>query len=284
MIENEGAGPTESLEETSPTSSEAESTETPGQGTGGNAPEILDLDSVQKFRFSGREWTPKDFQGAYMMQADYTRKTQALAEERKFYDNLDTDLASVRQQPALAEKFKEVYPEKFHAYLGYVLPQSQSQNQSQAQPGQSGQKPSLDPEIQKKLGLVDELHSDLQERRIQAAEAQVDAVFQTMGKKYPMADEETVIARAQYFLDQKKQENPKAVITDKDWDNLFKTVHDRNKGKAEAYYSEQVNKQKQANSRGRDIASGGGTPGQAPKVPKTIKEASEYARQELEAT
>lgn len=269
MFENEGS---ENLESTESESPEADASGS--DAADAKAQALIDLDTVDRFKFAGREWTPKDFQGAYMMQSDYTRKTQALSEERKYYDNLSHDLRSVKANPALAADFKRVYPEKYHAYLEYVT-QAQSSNQAQGMPQQSNQQnqSSIDPQFMERFTR---LESELNERKVEAASAEIDAKFKTLGEKFPYADEEAVIARAQALLERGDK------LTDKVWESLFQTVHDRYKGMAEKHYSEQFKKQQSSNLKGRDVAAGGGTPGKAPKMPRTIKEASAFALQEIE--
>lgn len=243
------------------------------------AQSIVDLDSVEKFKFAGREWTPKDFQGAYMMQSDYTKKTQALAEERKYYDNLQADLAAVKTNPSLAAKFKAIYPEKFHAFLGYVTPAQAAQIQ-QAESAEKA-KSQADPEL---LERLERIEGDFRERKIQAINAELDAKFKTFSGKYPMADEDSVVARAQALLEAKRQTAPlneqsQVTITDKEWDDLWKSSHDRVQSLAAKHYSETVNKQKNANKSAKDVASGGGIGGQAPKQPRSIREASRLAHE-----
>lgn len=245
-----------------PDSQETEATEKPAQ------PEMVDIDSVDKFRFAGREWTPKDFQGAYMMQSDYTRKTQALAEERRYYDNLSSDLEAVKRNPVLAEQFRTIYPEKFHNYLDYVVQRQETKQATQAVNTQ-GADPALMKEIQ-------ELKQDMFDRKVQSIQAELDAKFKGYTDKFPLADEEAVVARAQALLDRGEK------MTDQLWERLWKSVHDRNQKLADKYYSNKVNQQKNVNSKTKDVASGGGTPGQAPKMPRTIKEASALALQEIE--
>lgn len=231
-------------------------------------PQVLDIDSLEKFRFGGKEWTPKDFQGAYMMQSDYTRKTQALAEDRKYYDNLSADLESVKKNPALAEKFKSVYPEKFHNFLGYV-------HQPQAeQPKEKAPQAGIDPEFMSRFERVE---ADLHDRKVQAINAELDNTFKSLSEKYPFADEEAAIARGQALLSQGQE------LTKDVWEKVWKSVHERNQALAEKHYSTKINQQKTANLAGRDVGRGGSTPGQGPKTPRTIKEASAYALQELEA-
>lgn len=260
MEENEVSGQ-EVTQESAPSESASPESAPPSE-------QIADLESMPKFRFGGREWTPKEFQGAYMMQADYTRKTQALAEERKYYDNLSADLAAVKKDPGLAAKFKEIYPTKYHAYLDYV-------SQAQPAPGQGSQSHSsnIDPSI---MNRFQALEQDMNERKVAAINAELDARFKTLSEKYPYADEEAAIARAQAAHAKGIQ------LNDKVWDQIWKAVHEKNESLFKKSYSAQVNKQKSANQKGKDAAAGGGIPGQAPKQPRTIKEASKFALEEMQ--
>lgn len=239
----------------------------PDQSASPEQEQIADIDSMQKFRFGGREWTPKEFQGAYMMQADYTRKTQQLAEERKYYDNLSVDLNAVKTNPQLAAKFKEIYPTKFHSYLDHVSSQTQT-NQ-----GQNNQYANIDPTV---MNRFQALEADMNERKVAAINAELDARFKTLSEKYPLADEEAAIARAQAAHSKGIQ------LTDKVWDQIWKSVNDRNEAVFKKYGAAQVNKQKSANQKGKDAASGGGIPGQAPRQPRTIKEAGKLALEEMQ--
>jgi hypothetical protein len=247
----------------------SESVDAAPQGEQPAAPQVVDLDSLERFKYAGRELTPKELQSMVMMQSDYTRKTQAIAEERKYYENLSIDLAAVKSNPALAERFRSVYPEKFHSYLEYVSPAQtqtpQGQGQTQTQQYQ------MDPEFKRRF---ESLESELNERKVAAIQAELDAKFKTLSEKYPLADEEAAVARAQALIDRGEK------LTDKVWESIWKSVHERNDGLFKKQYSAQFNKQKQANLKGKDAASGGGIPGQAPKQPRTIKEASDLARQD----
>lgn len=259
MFETEIENPTENLEV------ESSVTETPEQTS---AAPIVDLDSVEKFRYAGREWTPKDFQGAYMMQSDYTKKTQALSEERKYYDNLQTDLDQVKANPQLAAEFRKVYPKNFHRYLDYVTPAQAAAEMKQTQsPGK------LDQAVEDRINRIE---SAFHEQKVAAVEAELDAKFKTLAAKYDFADEEAVIARAQALLGRGEK------LTDKVWDSLWKSVHDRNLKISDQRQAEKVKKQTQVNAQGKDMGSGGGTPGSAPKVARTIKEAANFAREALE--
>lgn len=261
MFENEGQASEQPVE--SPVESTEPTQEQPGQETA--APSVLDIDSLEKFKYAGREMTPKELRSMMMMQSDYTKKTQSIAEERKYYDNLSADLAAVKNNPALADKFKSIYPEKFHSYLGYVTPAQAAQAQQQAQAQQYAQ---IDPSVMQRF---QRLESDMNERAVAAINAELDAKFKGYSEKFPFADEEAAIARAQALMDRGEK------ITDKIWEGIWKSVHDKNETKFKQLQSEQFKKQKSANARGKDIASGGGIPGSAPVKPKTIKEASKFA-------
>ncbi len=123
-----------------------------------------------------------------------------------------------------------------------------------------------------------QMKKEMQEQKVAAKEAEIDAICKTMANKYPQADEEAVIARAQYIADQGKELTPQI------WEALWKSVHDRYKGRVDNQQSSRFKEQKKLNSAGKDVPIGGGTPGAKPNLPKTIKEASNLARREFETT
>jgi len=227
--------------------------------------DIVELDKLEKFKFSGQDWTPKDLTGAILRQSDYTRKTQEIAQERKYYDNLSADLDAVKQNPQLMERFKQVYPEKYHNYLRYVTAEEKAAQQVQPQ--------GVDQQFMKRFETVE---NALKEQRLTAINAELDAMFDKLGKKYTYADEASVIAKAQALLDRGQR------LDEKTWDAVWKSEHDRVQAHAQKMWSDKIANQKQANAKARDVASGGGIPGQAPKNPRTIKEATNLAMRDLE--
>jgi hypothetical protein len=231
--------------------------------------------------------TVKELRSGYMRQQDYTQKTQAFAQDRRFYDNLDADLETVRRNPAMAEQFKATYPERFHAFLRYVFSGTPSQppQQVQQQPGQQpGQQnyAQLDPRTK---AAFDSLLQKTNQAELKAIGAEIDQIFGRMTTKYPYADEEACIARGQALLSAlKKQDplNPEIRISEQQWDAIWKSQHERSYGLADARYKKQVSDQLKASQRGADVPSGGGIPGQAPRAYKTIKEAGDQARADAE--
>src|SRR3954471_25040474 len=216
---------------------------------------IMELDKLEKFKFEGREWTPKELKDAYMMQSDYSRKTEAIAQERKYYDNLAADLDSVRNDPSLMAKFKELYPQKFHSYLS-VLSQNQATNSEQS-------KPAVAPEVANRIEKLEQFITQFETKNL---EAEVDTAFNKLTEKYPMADERVVTASANLALQQGvrlRGEDGKLNVGE--LEKIFKSEHERTQKAYDAHYKQQVEKQKQASAKSRDVASGGGVPGQAPE-------------------
>lgn len=250
----------------------------------GSAGQFVDLADPERYRYEGRP--VKELYSGYMRQQDYSQKTQAIAQERRFYDNLEVDLERVRAQPALVEQFKAIYPEKFHAYLRWVSTGTPSQPPRQQQ--QEGQPPSqqqyaqLDPRTKASL---DRLIQNSQATELKAINAEIDQVFSKMSTKYPYADEEACIARGQALLQALKKNDPlnqDLRITEQQWDSIWKSQHERSFGLADTQYKKLVNEQIKASKKGADAPGGGGIPGQAPRVHKTIKEASDQARADAE--
>lgn len=232
--------------------------------------DVIELDKLERFKYKGRELTPKEIEAwekGHMMQSDYTKKTQALSEERKYYDNLATDLAAVRNNPSLKSEFLKIYPEKFHSYLDFL---GVGNNQQQAAQQSEGRQ-SLDPEIANRLSKVDQLESYIKEQEVKAIDAKLDVIFQNMSKKYPMADEERVLAMAQGL------HNQGVKLDDDMWEKIWSNVHGKTEEMFKSYQKNLVKQQQEASLKARDASgSGGGIPGAPPKR-MTIKEATEAA-------
>lgn len=256
---------------------QAETTDTQEQSVE-NSP--IDLSTVGKFKFEGKDWTVDELKKSILMHSDYTKKTQAIAEERKYASNLAADLQAVRQNPSLADRFREIYPEKYHALVSYVTQNTQTPQPQMAQNN-------ANPDLEKRLAQIEAAYKNqelsIREAQVAAAEASIDAVFGKMSKKYPLAREEVVIARAQALLEQGAElSDSRGNPNESMWDKIWKSVQDDMSKHYEGHYKKLVNDQKQASVKGKDVASGGGIPGQAPKK-MTLKEATEHAIATLEA-
>ena len=275
MLELDTSTEETSIEQSTDTSS-VDSTENTDSGVDSEASAeeklqaIIDLDKAEKFRFKGREWTPADLQKSIMLNKDYTTKTQALSQERKYYSNLAADLENVRKNPSLAVRFREVYPENFHGFLKYALSNqaSKSTNREGVESGE-GQAEKSSIEIERLERLEQKLH----EQEVEKYMSILDAKFAKLSQKYPYAREKDVSAWAAAMLDPK---NPnKQAVTDETYEELFK----RSQDEMEEFFKQ---RQKQlndaalkANAKAKDSPKGGGIQGQAPKTPRNLKEAKE---------
>lgn len=263
-----------------------EGKDTPTLETGsaeGAQQELIDLDKVDKWRYQGKDWTREDWNKSYVPLSQFTKKSQELAESKKSYEksaqyssNLVADLENVRNDRQLYAEFLKIYPKEYHSLLDKYLGMTPNQQQSMQQQAQG-----LDPKLEQRLNRIEagfsQYETTTKEAQVEAASASIDSLFKKMQEKYPLASEEVVISRAQALLDQgAKLSDNKGNADESAWDKVWKNVNDAFQKQYESHYKKQVNNQKQANVRGKDVASGGGLPGQAPKK-MTIKEATEHA-------
>lgn len=223
------------------------------QATDGQ-PSIAELEKLGKIKFEGREWTAQELKSAMMMQQDYSRKTAEIAQERKYHENLEADLESVRANPQLVGQFKALYPQKFHQYLKYADSQTQS----------TGHQQSAVP--QEVLTKLEELTAFKTNFEVKNLEAEVDQAYSKLSEKYPMADEVSVTARAERALKQGAQlRDAEGKLNVSELEKIFKAEHERIKQVVDTHYKTQFEQQKAASSKARDVAGGGGVPGQSPE-------------------
>ena len=241
----------------------------------------LDLSKAEKIMFEGQEMTYEDLKKAYMRHQDYTKKTQALAEERKtyesfsqekkFYDNLHFDLKSVKQNPALADEFKKVYPEKFHAYLDAIV-DGQTEKVARQE---------LPPEVLNKLQEHDEFLSSLKEEKTKAEETQIMGQLEQwegkFTKKYPNAEIASVYHAMEQYTSKMREDNPEFGFKDlneKVVEGIYKSVNDHFEKRFTEWQNNKLKTIRDANNKGGDIPPGGGIPGEAPKKMK-LKDVAE---------
>ncbi len=227
-----------------------------------NQPTIAELEKLERFKFEGQEWTPKDLKNSILRHNDYTRKTQELAESRKaveteqlYRENFKADFDKVLQNPALIDVFKQYYPAHWVAVaqelLNYQKPTAQTPNQT------TQQGPGIDPGLMKKIEYIEKT---FQQREVEALEKSLDSEFTKLGQKYPKANQELVLARAQLLSDQKID-----ILKDGALEKVFKDLNDLESSREKQWRESLIKEQKTANAKGRDIGKGGGTPGKAPE-------------------
>src|SRR5579872_2929965 len=94
-------------------------------------PQTTELDGLSEFTFQGEKYNPEQFHKILSEYKNYAQQSKEWEAEKKFTENLQIDLDNVLQRPELAQKFKEIYPQKYHAVLDKFLKtngQTQAQN------------------------------------------------------------------------------------------------------------------------------------------------------------
>jgi hypothetical protein len=226
------------------------------------APQITSLDSLSEFEFQGERLTPERLQEVFQgYKALSERQKQSQSEER-YWSNLDADIENVMANPTLADKFKQVYPEKFHRILERMMGQTQGQQQ---------QSQGLPKEYLSKLSKVDQLEQTLHQMAVESANAKLDALLPKLYEKYPMANEDQVLARAEAMLSQGMKLNDQA------WERIAKESHEAVSKKADAFYKKQLQTQLDKGQLGKDAGPGGSVPGKAPQKLRTFDDAYKAA-------
>lgn len=230
-----------------------------------NQPSLAELEKLERFRFDGQEWTPKELKNAILRMNDYTRKTQEVAESRKgveteqlYRDNFQADFSKVLQNPELIDVFKTYYPAHWVKVAEQLLESSKSQPKAQTQSSQQApQGTAVDPTLMKK---IDYIEKTFQQREVEALEKTLDMEFTKLTQKYPKANQELALSRAQLISGQNVD-----ILKDGKLEEIFKTLHELESGRENQWRQNLIKEQKQANAKGRDIGKGGGTPGKAPE-------------------
>lgn len=231
-----------------------------------SAESVVDLDSAAKVKFGGKEYTPsqfKEWQSGYMRQQDYTKKTQDVAQESKYWTNLGADLDKVKGNPQLVEQFKQIYPQKFHSYLKTMGLETPPVTKVEGLPDDVAKR-FLD--VESKLQRQEQA---AQQREVAALEQKLEVIGETMTKKYPFASEQEALSVAEMLAAGGQELDQKA------WEEVYKTIHSRNEQLAMGQIQAKQKTQTVANKKARDTSAGGGIPGQAPANYRSIKEATE---------
>lgn len=239
-------------------SQQTEAAETP--------PKAFELDGVSEFSFAGEKYSPDKLQEILSQNKTYEAQVKEYSEGKKFEENLETDLDNVLQNPHLAQRFKEIYPKKYHGIVDRILKtgQTQAQGQSQNNQQQSGGIP------KELLPVVDDvkfLKEHVFKAQVETANAKLDALLPPIFKKYPLASEEQVYARAEAVLAKGQ------TLSDAAWERLVRESHEGITKKADQFYNQKLKSQLEKGKQGKDIGPGGVTPGQAPKKAKNFDEA-----------
>ncbi len=239
------------------------------------APQITEIDGLSKFTFQGAEYTPDQLHKMLGEHKSYAEQVKSFSEDRKFSENLDIDLDNVLKDPSLAQRFKQTYPQKYHAILDKLL---RDTGQSAA-PVTSAQT-ALPKEYQDRLNKLERELMGTQDRlkfydaktfenETKLADAKLDAILPPLFKKFPLANEDQVYTRAEGVLQSGQK------LTDKTWERLVRESHEGMTKKSDQFYGTKMKEQIAKGQQGRDTGSGGGSPGNVPTKPRTFDEARE---------
>jgi uncharacterized FlaG/YvyC family protein len=239
--------------------------------------ELLDLDKQERVRFEGREWSVKDLRNAYLMREDYTRKTQELAEARKYADNFDADLSTVLREPNRLSDFARIYPPSYVEKVQRILERANPESAQASSQGQAQRPAELPPEMRELLQFKQTWEQERKEQAIQSTQRELDTMFSDFGKKYEFANHKAVNNAAISVVEAGHKLTPQLL------EKLFKQEHEDMKALFEKSYKNKVQAQKQAGFKARDAGPGGSAPGAAPKVNKTLREARDQWLSDLEA-
>lgn len=242
-------------------------------GTQTTTDNVLDLDKHETFRFKGQDWTREEFEKAYLRQQDYTQKTQQLSEQKKYYDNFWHDFSTVRSDPNRMADFERIYPKEFVEHARTLLANNGTQTpKATANPNATAPKSLMDhPEFREVKELVEGITSKNQQEEIKRIDGWLKTQYDTLGKKYPYADSETVQNRALAHA----QKNGGKAITAEYLASAFKEHNDQVKSRMDKLYRSKVTQQINAGKDARDVGTGGDIAGGAPQSDKTLKQAKE---------
>lgn len=229
--------------------------------------EIVELEKLERFRFDGRELTPKELKDAYMMRSDYTRKTQELAEARKYADNFEIDLERVMKNPQLLAEMKKLYPPAYVQLAEKSLKAGQGSVEPKTESAMT-----LPPQLQSALEKVERYEKAMAEQQVQASLETLNSHHERFSQKYPFADPDVVDSRLQVLIDKGadvNRENLGRVI-----ENAYKQHHEAVMSRLNAQKKQKVEEQVTAGKKARDTGPNGAPPGQAPKKWKSIHDGS----------
>jgi hypothetical protein len=164
--------------------------------------EIMELEKLERFKFDGQEFTPKDLKNAILMRKDYTQKTQEIAEARKYADNFDVDLEKVIQNPDMLKVFKEVYPASYVEKAERILKMAwgdRGNSENPEKPTEKKDGEGLPRHVLERLDKIDRLEKwqlgqeqRIQEEKAEIIEKQLDDWFEDLSGKYGFADPDAV--------------------------------------------------------------------------------------------
>lgn len=229
----------------------------------------IDLDSLETFRFKGKDLTKADLEKVFGDSAQRQDGEQTHSKS-DFDSNYDADLAAVKLDPSRLGEFAAIYPREFVVKAIHEL------NRDKQQAGSQSNR-SLEPNdpYASRFERYDRMFASMEARerqeRVAKQEVWLEKQHSTLSKKYPDADPSVVDSKA-------LQAHESGIkITDKVMERLFREDHEKREKYYEQKYRQKAENQLQANRQARDLPPGGTVMGSAGKEARTLKEAKEMA-------
>lgn len=226
-----------------------------------------DLEGISEFTFGGEKYTPDGLHEILKNYKGYQDQLKEYTEEQKFRENLEVDLDNVLANPNLADRFKQIYPKRFHGILDRMIKSQSTQGTPSSTPTAPAQA-ALPKEL---FGLMDDVAAMKQhilDTQVEAASAKLDAILPKLWTKYPFANEDQVLARAE--ARQKGQKEPIAEVV---WERIARESHEAAKKKYDQHNQQELKRQMEKGKQGKDTGPGGSTPGQAPRKARNFDQA-----------
>jgi hypothetical protein len=240
-------------------------------------PQVTDLDSLERFRFQGRELSKDDLQKLLSGESG----AKAESDNARFDQNFRYDLATVLEDPSKLAAFRQIYPPEYVQIVERALKAqglTATASPSQGQPNAKQETPPADPRIARLEKIADQWEAAQKEQRVSQITQSLDKSFDKLSKKYPDADPEVINSRL-FAMRQMGQElqTKDGKLREDIIEKLFKDDHTKREQAYEAKYSQKVEAQKRANSQARDVGQGGSASSPAPQRARNIKEATAQA-------
>lgn len=245
----------------------------------GREPQVTDLDSLERFRFQGRELSKDDLQ---KLLAGESREAESAY--AKFDANFRYDLATVLEDPSKLAAFRSIYPPEYVQLAERALKAQGVNPQSpQGQPNAKQDSQPADPRIARLEKIADQWEAAQRESRVNQITSALDKSFDKFSKKYPDADQEVINSRL-FALRQQgiELQDQNGKLREDVIEKLFKDDNGARLKAKEDWWKQKVEAQKRANSQARDVGRGGSASSPPPQKARNIKEATAAALASLE--
>jgi hypothetical protein len=234
----------------------------------------IELDSLQSFRYKGKDYTQKDVEALLARESEPRQSGDSQSYSRQDFEaNYASDLAAVRNDPARLGEFAAIYPREYVVRAIAEINQQKSESSSRPNVGD------LPKEYLDRFDKYDRLFASVeqaaQDHQVATQMAQLDSWHSKLEKKFPDADPKVVDSLA-LALNEKGFK-----IDEKLMEKLYKRDHEERESYYAKKYRQKAEAQLSTNKRSRDIAPGGEPLGSGKAAPKTIKQATALAIESL---